>query len=214
MKAMVILLIVAFVGGIGIVGIGALNATGPTTPTGQTGAGTAKLDQIGQKWQSQIQPLEQQAKAKPNDYTTLKTLGDQYYDYALEVKQAAPSSQLDIPIWQRSTEYYRRALAVKPGDPNVGTDMAITQYNAQDANGAVTTIETVIKQSPKFPQAWYNAGIFYEAVGQNAKAVTAFETYLKLDPKGQNVANANQFIGQLKGRPATSTPSGVGTQAP
>ena len=59
------------------------------------------------------------------------------------------------------------------------------------------------KAKPDFSQVWLNLGVFYANSGQTAKAIAAFERYVKLDPKGQNVAFAQEQIKTLKAAPTT-----------
>jgi Flp pilus assembly protein TadD len=210
MKVGVILLVLAFVGGIGVVGIGGLTGGGSTPAQTATDTVQAQLTQINTTAQAQIQPAEQQLKTKPNDYATLTALANDYYDWAQQVKTVSPSAGIDVTIWARAVDYYKKALAVKPGDPSVATDMSIAQFYSNDGSGALATINEVIKKNPKFAPAPFNAGIFYMASGDYAKATNAFNVYLKIDPKGPNVAQAKQFLAQIK-TAATTPPSTVTT---
>lgn len=204
MKVVIIVLIVAFAM-LGAAGAISQLSTGGSSNQQQTAQQTdaQKLQQITSQAQAGISPNEAQLKTKPKDYTLLKTLGDEYSDYAGQVQQAEPNSGVDTAIWKQAVSYYQRALAVKRGDPNVMTDMAIAQFYSGDTPAAIVTIEGVRKADPKFAPAVFNAGIFYGQSGQNAKAIAAFEEYLRIDPKGPNVANANKFLAQLKATPAT-----------
>ena len=65
------------------------------------------------------------------------------------------------------------------------------------------------KANPKFAQVYFNLGVFYSAAGENANAIAAYESYVKLDPQGQLVADANSRIADLKtagSGTASSTP--------
>ncbi|HEY3317497.1 MAG TPA: tetratricopeptide repeat protein [Coriobacteriia bacterium] len=199
MKAGVIILIIAFVAGFGVIGIGALSGGG--TPSQQqtgTQASAGALQQVSQTNLSQIGPNEQALKAKPKDYELLKTLGNQYSDYAQQVAQAAPGAGLELTIYRQAIDYYKQALAVKPGDPNVETDMAIAQFYSGDTASAIATAEQVRKAQPRFAPAVFNLGVFYKAFGQNAKAVASLEEYLKLEPNGPSAANANKLLTELR----------------
>ncbi len=210
MKAGVIILIAAFVLGIAVIGIGGLTSGGGgSAPSQQTSDQTAAaLRQIGQSAMASITPAEDALKAKPNDYDLLKALGDQYYDYAQRIGQIAPGAGLDVTIWRQAVGYYERALAVKPGDPSVGTDMAIAQFYSGDTSAAVATAEKVRKSSPSFAPAAFNSGVFYQSSGENAKAIAAFQEYLRLEPNGPSASSAKQLLSQLQsggGQPQGST---------
>lgn len=200
MKTGVIILIVAFVLGIG--GTFSYVLLAPSTPTATTtSTANTQLEQLGQQSKATIDSLKQQLQTKPKDYTTLKALGDQYYDWALGVKQISPNSGLDSALWPQAADYYKQALAVKPGDPKVETDMAIALFYSGDAKSAITAIEAVRKKDPKFAPAPFNAGIFYANTGDTAKAVAAFNDYLKIEPNGQNVQAAKDMLKQLQSAP-------------
>lgn len=211
MKIGVIILVVAFVLGIGGTLTTLTTATDTSQQTNPTAA-TGGLEQISQTALAGIAPAEEALKTKPNDYTLLKSLGDQYFDYALKVQQASTSGAISVTIWQRAADYYGRALAVTPGDPNVATDMAISQYYGNDAKGAVATIEPVLSKNATFAPAPYNAGIFYQALGENAKAKAAYETYLKLEPNGENSANAKKFLAEVSKTAQTAPASAPATK--
>lgn len=214
MKAGVIVLIVAFIGTVGAASVFSLIADNNGTNGGVTGRNTGaaqtsgSLQQIAQNAQGQIAPLEQQLKTNPKDYTTLKTLGDDYYNYASEVASASPGAGLDVTIWRQAADYYKRALAVKPGDPNVATDMSICEFYSGDTSAAIATVEAVLKADPKFPQAIFNSGIYYKSAGQNAKAIAAFQEYLRVAPSGDKADAAKGLLSQVQAAGASTNTTG------
>lgn len=213
-KAVIIVVIIAFVL-LSIAGVVSSLTTGGSgsTASNQATNNTAALAAISDQVKPAIDAQEQQLKTKPKDYTLLKSLGDAYFDWASKVQQAAPAAGLDSSIWFRAVDYYKRALAVKSGDPSVETDMSIATFYSGDTPGAITIVERVMKTSPKFAQAFYNAGVFYQASGQNAKAVAAYERSVQLDPKAASVAQAQQQITALKGSASAATGTAGSTPA-
>jgi len=89
-------------------------------------------------------------------------------------------------MWVSATVYYDRALEVQPGDPNVTTDAAIAHYYAGETDKAILLIEPIMVSAPTFAPAFFNAAIFFDTVGQPAKAAAAANKYLELDPEGQS----------------------------
>lgn len=209
MKAVIIIVVVAFVL-LSVAGVVSSLTTGGTTPSGTTqNANAEALAAISSQVKPSIDTAVQQLKAKPKDYALLKSLGDQYFDWALKVQQAVPNGGVDTNIWFRAADYYKRALAVKPGDPAIGTDMAIATFYSGDTAGAIAAVEPVMKKSPKFAQAFYNAGIFYRAAGDNAKALAALERSVQLDPKAPSAQQAQQQITELKAASTGVPPQGA-----
>jgi Tetratricopeptide repeat len=172
-----------------------------TSTTGGTGSTTATdtVVAISTKYSGRIQGNDEKLKTDPKNYATLVDQAQAYHDWAAEVAKATNGQGgTDRPLWLLAVDFYGKALAVKPGDPSVTTDMAIAQFYSGDAQGAITTALAVEKANPKFAQVYFNLGVFYSAVGDNAAAITAYEGYLKLEPQGQLVVEANTRIAELK----------------
>jgi tetratricopeptide (TPR) repeat protein len=207
-KAVIIVVIIAFVL-LSIAGVvSSLTTGGSGSASNPQSTNTAALAAISAQVKPAIDAQEQQLKTKPKDYALLKSLGDAYFDWALKVQQAAQGAGLDTSIWFRAADYYKRALAVKSGDPSVETDMSIATFYSGDTAGAIAIVERVMKASPKFAQAFYNAGVFYQAAGQNAKAVVAYQRSVQLDPKAASVAQAQQQITALRGSASATGTTG------
>ncbi len=183
-KVFIWMLIIAFVGSMTAVLANGLIAGSSTTQTAQTDS----LATIATKYKPQIDSDTQKLAANPKDYATLVDLGNTYSNWTFEVLKASPNSGAHQPIALSSASFYRRALAIKPGDPSVSTDFAIVTFYSGDSAEAIATVEQVMRKNPKFAPGFFNAGIFYEATGQTAKALAAFQTDLKLDPNDQQTA--------------------------
>ena len=151
------------------------------------------------------------AASDPTSYTAHVNLGNAYFDWAQTLSTPAEgASQISTaamaavgPLWLSSRDAYAKAVKIKAGDPAVETDFAIVTFYSGETTAAIVIGERVTKANPDFAQAWLNLGVFYASSGQNAKAIAAFERYVKLDPKGQNVAFAQEQIKSLKA-PATT----------
>jgi tetratricopeptide (TPR) repeat protein len=208
-KVVIVFVIISFIATLGGVFSQVVSTGGNKTANGGQTTGTDQLAQIGAEVKPGIDTNEQALKTKPKDYELLKQLGDQYFDWAVRVQQASPQSGLDGPLWTKSADYYKRALAIKNTDPAVGTDGAIATYYSGDVNRAITLVEAVMKRDPKFPQAPFNAGVFYRTAGQNAKAIAAWQAYLKLEPTGEQANRAKQFISETQAAPANTATGGA-----
>lgn len=206
MKVILIVLIVAFVASFIPFVSGAFSGGG-TTGNATNGA----TDAIDQQFQPTAASLTSVLQSDPESYTILVSLGNTYFDWAAQKQQASQTSTAtagaDQPLWVAAKDAYRRALAVKSGEAPVMVDYAITAFYTGETNEAIKAAEAVVKANPKFAPAHFNLGLFYKALGQTAKAVTAFETYLKLDPEGQqgDTAFAKSQLEELKGASSPTT---------
>jgi tetratricopeptide (TPR) repeat protein len=214
MKAFIIILIIAFVGTIGYAGVDSIfklftQPAAQSTTTTATPAAT--VEQINAQFQPGITALTAAAASDPTSYTAQVNLGNAYFDWgqtlstpaqgASEISTAAAAAA--GPLWASSRAAYAKAVKIKAGEPAVETDLAIVTFYSGETTEAIVIAERVAKSQPSFAQVWLNLGVFYANSGQNAKAIAAFERYLKLDPKGQNVSFAQDQIKALKAAPTT-----------
>jgi tetratricopeptide (TPR) repeat protein len=213
MKGFIIFLIIAFVVTIGAASIPSI-ADLFRTPAATTTATTpvATVEQINAQYQPGITALTAIVASDPTSYTANVNLGNAYFDWAQTLSTpAAGASQISTaamaavgPLWLSSKDAYAKAVKIKPGDPAVETDFAIVTFYSGETTAAIVIGEGVTRTKPDFAQVWLNLGVFYGAMGQNAKAIAAFERYVKLDPKGQNVSFAQDQIKTLKASPTTT----------
>ena len=220
-KTMIVILAVSFVLGIGgFAGAGLSSCSANTsllpggTSTGTPGASadtTAQIQAINLRFTPQLSTREASITADPKNYDLLVAQGNDYYDWASQISSIAKTiSPETAALWGNAATFYQRALAVKPGDPNVATDCAIALFYAGKTDDAIKLAEQTRKDNPTFSPVVFNLGIFYEnssAADGKAKAIAAYQDYLKLDPNGANAANAKQFLSQL-GASATATGTG------
>ncbi|MDZ4178399.1 MAG: hypothetical protein U1E29_04080, partial [Coriobacteriia bacterium] len=153
--------------------------------TAQQGA-QGQLDVLAARYMPRIAAFDQSLASEPTSYTVLVSLGNTYFDWALDIQRAPDvSAGSDRPMWISAANFYDRALAVDATEPPVLTDAAIAHFYAGDVAESIALVESVSAQTDEFAPAYFNAGIFYGAAGMNAQAVAAFERYLELDPDGQ-----------------------------
>ena len=200
MKIVIIVIIISmvmlFLAG-GVTGIIALFQPSPQT---------AKVDPIvalRTQYDPQIQALTTVLASEPTSYTLLVNLANAHLSYAQELQNltSEQSTAALEPLGQQLTlARDTNAKAVKanqkPESPGL-VDFAITTYYSGDATAAVKIAEGVIKKDPTFAAAFYNLGIFYEAVNQKDLAISAYQKYVTLDLTGQN-GNMDYALAQLK----------------
>jgi len=211
-KVTLIVLIVAFVASFVVI---AANPFGAGTPantgeaTGTAGAASAADTQ----YQGQVAALTTQLQSDPQNYATLVSLGNTYFDWAAAKQQEAQSAPSraggDLPLWIAAKDAYSRAIAIQGNESPVSVDYAIASFYSGDTTTAIATAEGVVKSDPTFGPAPFNLGIFYQSLGENEKALTAFESYLEIDPTGKTGGNpdfAKQQVTALKSA-GESTPA-------
>lgn len=212
MKGFIIFLIVAFVATIGAASIPSIaQLFTPPIGTGTTQAQTptATVETINAQFQPGITALTALAASDPTSYTANVNLGNAYFDWAQTLSTPAEgASEVSTvavaaagPLWLSSRDAYAKAIEIKAGDPAVETDFAIVTFYSGETTAAILIGEKVAKTQPDFSQVWLNLGVFYANSGQTDKAIAAFERYVKLEPKGQNVSFAQDQIKSLKAEP-------------
>lgn len=175
----------------------------------ETTTGTPAVDAVDSQYQPQVASLTALLQSEPESYTVLVTLGNAYFDWAAQKQQASQTSTstlgADLPLWNGAKDAYARAIAVQNDSPSVSIDYAITLFYTGDSLKAIETAEKVTKETPEFSPAWFNLGIFFQTLGENPKAITAFERYLKIDPKGTGGGSPDFATEQLKALQSAST---------
>lgn len=153
--------------------------------------------------------------SEPESYTVLVNLGNTYYSWGAQLRDSfGAGSGQDLPMWTAAGAYYQRALSVQPGDPNVKTDLAVTYFYGGQTLKAIELVEEVFVESPDFPPAYFNAGIFYRAIGQEDDAIAVLERYLELEPEGESAPAARQILADINSASPTAEDPIEDTQPP
>lgn len=208
MKAVLIALALIFV--VGFCSMAASPLSLLTQPAG-TGTAADPVQAVNQKHQAQVDALSQALQSDPESYTILVALGNSYFDWAAAMQQASQTSTsavgADQPLWIAAKDNYARAVKINDKVSPVRVDYSITLFYAGDTNKAIEEATAVTKADPEFAPAWFNLGIFHQAVGKNAEAKAAYQRYIQLDPEGKqgNVDVAKQNLKDLESAPATGT---------
>ncbi|MDO8914962.1 MAG: hypothetical protein Q7W16_02615 [Coriobacteriia bacterium] len=210
-KGVIIFVAITFVLGIaGTAFVPLLEAIfNPAASTGTSGTGSTNASDtvaaISAKYVTTTQNNDNALKTDPKNYNLLVSQAQAYHDWANEIMQSTQQQGgTDRPLWLLAVDFYRKALEVKAGDPNVTTDMAIAQFYSGDIEGAIATGLALEKADAKFAAVRFNMGVFYGAAGDNASAIAQYEAYIKLDPKGDLVTEANTRIADLKANPGSA----------
>ena len=222
MKVVLIVLIVAFV-----VELRAASAPGSFEPVDQRPAARRRHRRRSQPINAQYQPtvdaLTSAAAERPDE---LHAAGDARQHLlrlgALEVQQASQTDTsavgADQPLWIAAKDCVRAGARGQDGrSRRRHVDYAIAPfYTRRHDKARSRSRRGVTQEDPEFAPAWFNLGIFYGALGQNAKAIAAFEQLP--EARSQRRASGNADVRQAAGRrtlkpPATATTHAVARRA-
>ncbi len=211
MKVIISILIIAFISMFLYGGVASLIDLFKPNPNAPAAVSADPVAAAKAQFETQVNALKALAESQPTSYTPQVNLANSYFDWALQLAQASQTSTAAAtaatPLWGSAKETYAKALAIKPGDPAVTTDFAIVTFYSGDTMSAIAIAEPVTKANPTFALAWLNLGMFYEASAQPAKAIVAYERFLKLDPTGKlgNADYAKTQLTALKKAATTAT---------
>jgi len=207
MKTGIILLAATFVLGIGFAGISGMqgcSAAAPllpgsgTTQNSTTPASTDTTASLQAKYAPQVAALEASLTASPKDYNLLVAQGNLYLDWANASQNVLQStSPTSNPLWAKASTYYARALAIQATAAPVLGDYGISLFFSGDTSAAIAAGEKSRVIDPKLDVNHFMLGQYYGASGDKAKAIEAFQAYLKVSPNGQMATQAQQNITQL-----------------
>ncbi|HEY1739750.1 MAG TPA: hypothetical protein VGI86_13615 [Acidimicrobiia bacterium] len=132
--------------------------------------------------------------------------------YEGHLQRAAQFRAEDIA--DQATKEYLAAANLRPKSPEPITDLAdmllVRFISGVDNNTSLVTnasqlIDKAFTLDPHYGPAFFDEGILLRFDKKPvAESVNAFNEYLKLDPKGEHVGDAQSFIQQLT-TPSTST---------
>ena len=133
---------------------------------------------------SQIQTLKEIVKKDPNNLPAWVELGNLYFDS-------------DRP--KEAVEAYGRYLAIKPDNADVRTDMGIMYRKMGQFDRALEEFRKAAQSDPKHANSRYNIGIVLLHDKHDMKgAITAWEDYLKVDPKSERAQRIRAQIEKMK----------------
>lgn len=136
-------------------------------------------------------------KADPNNVSALTNLGVVYYN----------AGDLDQAIAQ-----YQKALQIAPNDADIHSNLAAAYVQkAQLGQGqpdqtlmdkALQEYQKAVELKPDLAEAHFGLGVIYVTLGENDKAIAAFEKFQQVDKGTDKIATeqAAQYLKQLKGQ--------------
>ena len=136
-------------------------------------------------FQQQIKTLEDILAKDPNNRQAWVQLGHRYFDTKNPMK---------------AIEAYDKALAIDGNDPDVLTDQAIMFRQLGWYEKAIETFQQANRLNPEHVNSLFNMGIVYmQDLGENEKAIEAFNRFLELVPSGPSADRARSMIAHMEG---------------
>lgn len=166
--------------------MGDSSMTARMPPMGTGAEGTIPQGPDPKVLQQQIDQLESQLKAKPDDFDALVNLGNDYYDMSNPTK---------------AIENYEKALKLRPNDPMVMVDCGSMYRQMGNPDKAIELFDKAIQVDPKLPQAYFNLGMVLRMEKNDPiNAAKAWKTYLQLDPNSEASDFLTQEINKAEGK--------------
>lgn len=98
----------------------------------------------------------------------------------------------------KAMEYYNKIDLEEIQDPVILYNMATFYYNEKDYQKALSLYEASIKIKADLTDSLYQIGVTYIALGDNQKALQAFENYLLYDSTSDKALQVKDFVNYLK----------------
>ncbi len=112
----------------------------------------------------------------------------------------------DAGQWAQAITAYQQAISGGLDNPDIRTDLGVACFKANQPKKALEEYAQAQRQSPGHENSLYNQGIAYAALGDTARAVDVWRSYLKRFPQGQHVAGAQQLITQIQAHGSLTSP--------
>jgi Tfp pilus assembly protein PilF len=91
-----------------------------------------------------------------------------------------------------------KAVEANPNGVDAMVALANAYFEQDNNDAALPLLQRALKISPNHPRAHLTLGTIYQTIGQNAKAISAYQTYLRLEPKGRFAADVRVILKNLK----------------
>jgi tetratricopeptide (TPR) repeat protein len=122
------------------------------------------------------------AVAADADLTSLRGRIEVLRFRGLQEHVAAARKAADAGRWQEARTAYERAIVASPESPFLFRELAVVERRAGNLTAALAHAQKAIDLEPTEPRNLLAAGEIYEAQGELAKAVEAFDAANALEP--------------------------------
>ena len=128
---------------------------------------------------SEIEQFEALLIANPNDFNTLSSLADLYFE---------ASRYLD------AIQTYDRAIAVNPSCADCQNDKGLALFYTSNPVAALDSFDRAIAIDPGYTHAWLSKGFVLVSQGRYQDAIGPLNKVKELDTTGQLAAEADKFL--------------------
>ncbi|WP_183815037.1 tetratricopeptide repeat protein [Tunturibacter empetritectus] len=115
---------------------------------------------------------------------------------------AVPDTDLPKPGTEGSSVHRKlpKVKRVQTDDERVDEDLKVAKFYMHDDNlpGAYLRAQDAVKIQPDYSAAHYALAEIAQKMKKKDEAIAEFQTYLKLDPDGENAKQAHKALDQLK----------------
>ena len=133
-----------------------------------------------------IEDLRETVQEDPKDLPSWLKLGNIYFDYNR---------------YREAIEAYARYLSIKPEDSDIRTKMGMMLRGREDFEGAIEAFRKAAQINPRHAESRFQLGaLFLEEKKDVNGAITAWEDYLQVAPKGERANWVKAEIERLKMR--------------
>ncbi|HWQ72172.1 MAG TPA: hypothetical protein VN370_07615 [Desulfitobacteriaceae bacterium] len=166
---------------------------GGDVPPEQTSASSAYAE-IYQSLKGQVESLQQQVAANPDDVALKQELGKAYFNLALSAVQIAPDEVKEN--FNQAIKNYQDVLQTKK-DINLLTELAVAAFYSGQSDLAEQTFQEALALQPDYELALIYYGNFLLEVKQDyAAAIGLWQKALDQNPTGPNADLLKQYISE------------------
>ena len=143
--------------------------------------GTATTSGANMQALADLQALEKQVQANPND---------------MEAVLRTANLAFDNGFYDKAVTYYKRYLANNPKNPDARVDLGVCYYEMGNLDEAQKEMLTALKYDPKHLQGHFNLGIVNLRAGRIKEANDWFKKTIALAPNSTIGQQAKQILEQ------------------
>jgi len=128
---------------------------------------------------SEIDQLQTNLLANPNDYDLLSALADEYFESGRYLE---------------AIRTYDAALTVNPMSADCLNDRGLAYFYVGDAGSAIDSFDKAIALNPDYPNTWLSKGFVLISEGRYQEAIVPLNKVKELESVGQLAMEADKFL--------------------
>lgn len=116
-------------------------------------------------------------------------------------------AELGAREWEAAERTFSSALRLDENEPAAWNGLGLACAQRQRVREAVQHFQTALKNNPEFAPAWLNMAVIYHRSPQKVYALDMYRSYLALDPRPAQWADAQAALRQLEKEVAAPSPA-------